>query len=245
MRVPYRALALTIAFSTACSILGAGALAQQGPRRGPPLEKPTNLQVLPKDISTQDLLKTMHGFTVDLGVRCTFCHAEDPQTHRINFALDTKPEKNTARVMIRMTRAINTQYLATLPGGEAKAVLGPKATPTTIAQFNLRNGLDLPIWDQLWRYIEGIFAHFDLGYSYKYNQGVTQVIRGADLLEATHIQVLLQRLLGFPTPIYRHHRLLLRPDGKRYAKRDTAETLREIRASGVSAAEFRQELGFS
>ena len=121
MRVPYRALALTIAFSTACSILGAGALAQQGPRRGPPLEKPTNLQVLPKDISTQDLLKTMHGFTVDLGVRCTFCHAEDPQTHRINFALDTKPEKNTARVMIRMTRAINTQYLATLPGGEAKA----------------------------------------------------------------------------------------------------------------------------
>ena len=63
-----------------------------------------------------------------------------------------------------------------IPGGEAKAVLGPKATPVTIAQFNLRNGLDLPIWDQLWRYVEGIFAHFDLGYSYKYNQGVTQVI---------------------------------------------------------------------
>ena len=76
-------------------------------------------------------------------------------------------------------------------------------------------------------------------------QGITQVIRGEDLVEATHIQVLLQRLLGFPTPIYRHHRLLLRPDGKRYAKRDTAETLREIRASGVSAAEFRRELGFS
>jgi peptide/nickel transport system permease protein len=63
-----------------------------------------------------------------------------------------------------------------IPGGEAKAVLGPKATPTTIAQFDLRNGLDLPIWDQLWRYIEGIFTHFNLGYSYKYNQGVTQVI---------------------------------------------------------------------
>jgi glutamyl-Q tRNA(Asp) synthetase len=76
-------------------------------------------------------------------------------------------------------------------------------------------------------------------------QGITQVIRGEDLLEATHIQVLLQRLLGFPTPIYRHHRLLLRPDGKRYAKRDTAETLREIRASGVSAAELRRQLGFS
>ena len=63
-----------------------------------------------------------------------------------------------------------------IPGGEAKAVLGPKANPTTIAAFNLHNGLDLPIWDQFWRYLQGIVVHFDLGYSYKYNQGVTQVI---------------------------------------------------------------------
>lgn len=76
-------------------------------------------------------------------------------------------------------------------------------------------------------------------------QRVTEVIRGEDLFEATHIQVLLQRLLGLPTPVYRHHRLLLRPDGKRYAKRDAAETLRAIRESGVSAAELRHQLGFS
>lgn len=76
-------------------------------------------------------------------------------------------------------------------------------------------------------------------------QGVTQVIRGEDLFEATNIQVLLQRLLGLPTPTYRHHRLLLRPDGKRFAKRDEAETLRAIRVSGVTAADLRRELGFS
>ncbi len=76
-------------------------------------------------------------------------------------------------------------------------------------------------------------------------QGVTQVIRGEDLSEATHIQVLLQKLLGLPTPAYRHHALLLRPDGKRYAKRDTAETLRALRDSGVMAAQLRRELGFS
>ena len=76
-------------------------------------------------------------------------------------------------------------------------------------------------------------------------QGVTEVIRGEDLFEATHIQVLLQRLLDLPTPAYRHHRLLLRPDGKRYAKRDTAETLRAVRGSGVPAATLRRELGFS
>ena len=75
-------------------------------------------------------------------------------------------------------------------------------------------------------------------------QGVTQVIRGEDLFEATHIQVLLQRLLGLSTPTYRHHRLLLRPDGRRYAKRDTAETLRTLRESGVTPEQLRAELGF-
>ena len=75
-------------------------------------------------------------------------------------------------------------------------------------------------------------------------QGVTHVIRGVDLFEAAHIQRLLQALLGYATPTYRHHGLLLGPDGKRYAKRDRAQTLRELRAAGMSAAELRAELGF-
>ncbi len=73
-------------------------------------------------------------------------------------------------------------------------------------------------------------------------QGVTHVIRGVDLFEAAHIQRLLQALLGYPTPTYRHHGLLVGPDGKRYAKRDKAETLRELRAMGVSAADLLAEL---
>ncbi|HEX6859608.1 MAG TPA: tRNA glutamyl-Q(34) synthetase GluQRS [Caulobacteraceae bacterium] len=76
-------------------------------------------------------------------------------------------------------------------------------------------------------------------------QGITQVIRGEDLFEATHIQRLLQALLGLPVPTYRHHRLLTGPDGKRFAKRDKAQTLREIRAGGVSAQQLRAELGFN
>lgn len=75
-------------------------------------------------------------------------------------------------------------------------------------------------------------------------QGITCVIRGQDLFEACHIQRLLQTLLGLPQPTYRHHRLLLAADGKRLAKRDRAESLREIRARGVTAAELRTELGF-
>ena len=96
-----------------------------------------------------------------------------------------------------------------------------------------------------------ILARKDLGVAYHLavviddaQQGITCVIRGEDLFQATSIQCLLQRLLGLPTPVYRHHRLLLRPDGKRFAKRDTVETLADIRARGSSAEALRRELGF-
>jgi glutamyl-Q tRNA(Asp) synthetase len=75
-------------------------------------------------------------------------------------------------------------------------------------------------------------------------QEISHVIRGHDLFEAAHIQRLLQALLGLPTPDYRHHGLMLGDDGKRLAKRDHAETLREIRARGVTAEEVRAALGF-
>ena len=75
-------------------------------------------------------------------------------------------------------------------------------------------------------------------------QGVSHVIRGEDLFEATHIQVLLQALMGWPTPVYRHHRLLAGEDGRRYAKRDRSVTLAELRAGGVTPDSLRAEPGF-
>jgi glutamyl-Q tRNA(Asp) synthetase len=71
-------------------------------------------------------------------------------------------------------------------------------------------------------------------------QNITHIIRGQDLFEATHIHVLLQALLGLPTPIYAHHKLLLGPDGKRLAKRSGSKTLRELRAAGTTAADILQ-----
>lgn len=75
-------------------------------------------------------------------------------------------------------------------------------------------------------------------------QGVSHVIRGQDLHEAAHIQRLLQALLGLPTPIYRHHRLLTDADGRRLAKRQGAEALADLRAEGVTPAALRARLGF-
>jgi len=69
-------------------------------------------------------------------------------------------------------------------------------------------------------------------------QGVTHVVRGEDLLAATHVHVLLQRLLGLGTPVYAHHRLLKDATGRRLAKRDGALSLRALREAGVTPGEI-------
>jgi glutamyl-Q tRNA(Asp) synthetase len=71
-------------------------------------------------------------------------------------------------------------------------------------------------------------------------QGVTLITRGADLFMATHIHRLLQTLLDLPTPRYRHHKLLTDAQGKRFAKRDRALTLRALREAGRTPAEVRR-----
>jgi glutamyl-Q tRNA(Asp) synthetase len=70
-------------------------------------------------------------------------------------------------------------------------------------------------------------------------QGVTLVTRGLDLFEATHVHRLLQALLGYAAPLYRHHRLLTDASGVRLAKRTGAMTLRALRAAGISPSEVR------
>lgn len=74
-------------------------------------------------------------------------------------------------------------------------------------------------------------------------QGVNLVTRGEDLFAATHIHRLLQMLLGLNRPVYRHHGLLLGPEGQRLAKRDKAETLRAMREMGRTPAEVRALCG--
>lgn len=68
-------------------------------------------------------------------------------------------------------------------------------------------------------------------------QGVTDVIRGEDLRPMAHLHVLLQALLGLPSPRYRHHRLLAGADGKRLSKRAQALTVRALRDAGRTPAE--------
>ena len=69
-------------------------------------------------------------------------------------------------------------------------------------------------------------------------QGVTHIIRGVDLEASTHIHVLLQALMDWPTPLYTHHKLMLDETGKRFAKRDKSVTLRALREAGAQPAEL-------
>lgn len=76
-------------------------------------------------------------------------------------------------------------------------------------------------------------------------QGVTHVVRGADLLAATDLHRLLQLLLGLPAPVYHHHRLLLGEDGRKLAKSRRDTSLRALRAGGCTAAGIQRMLGFA
>ncbi len=72
-------------------------------------EKFTNLEVLPKDISRQELTGIMRGFSLSLGLRCENCHVGGPDLNTMDFKADTKETKQTARKMMRMVAAVNKE----------------------------------------------------------------------------------------------------------------------------------------
>lgn len=73
-------------------------------------------------------------------------------------------------------------------------------------------------------------------------QGITLVTRGQDLFAATHVQRLLQVLLGLPEPLYAHHRLILDTDGHKLSKRDGPSSLRDLRQLGWQPADVRHRV---
>ena len=75
-------------------------------------------------------------------------------------------------------------------------------------------------------------------------QGVTHVVRGTDLYEATAIHRVLQVLLGLPEPRYHHHTLIRDEAGSKLAKSAASKPLRTLRAEGVTPAVIREQLGF-
>ena len=156
------------------------------------------------------------------------------------------------------------------PPGEEAMLLGEgRPFAWRLSLDRARETLGGSVWDELCFFEEGsgpdgeqglimarpemagdvVLARKDAGTAYHVAvthddalQAVTHVIRGEDLFEATHVQTLLQALMGWPTPVYRHHRLLVGEDGRRYAKRDRSVTLAELRAARLTPEELRTQL---
>lgn len=74
-------------------------------------------------------------------------------------------------------------------------------------------------------------------------QGVTHVVRGRDLYHATAIHVLLQKLVDLPSPVYRHHRLILDGAGRKLSKSDRSTSLRSLRDAGTTPEDIRRMVG--
>lgn len=79
---------------------------------------PTNLQVLPKDLTGRQVRDMMETWAGSLGVKCEFCHTADPNKvgpngrPRMDFANDSKPDKQIARIMYTMTQQINKDTIS-------------------------------------------------------------------------------------------------------------------------------------
>ncbi|MGB1357560.1 MAG: glutamate--tRNA ligase family protein [Candidatus Puniceispirillaceae bacterium] len=72
--------------------------------------------------------------------------------------------------------------------------------------------------------------------------GVTLVTRGMDLEDSTHVHRLLQAILEIPAPAYYHHDLVCDEDGQRLAKRHDAQSIKQLRAEGMSADDIVADL---
>jgi len=93
-------------------------------------QAPTNLKVLPKDLTGDQVHEIMEKWEGSLGVHCNTCHAPYPNNigpngrPRLNYADDSKPEKATARLMYTMTEDINMNYVSKVPNSDTPVTCG-------------------------------------------------------------------------------------------------------------------------
>ena len=106
----------------------------------------------------------------------------------------------------------------------------------------IRQDVAAAVGDFVLRRGDGVFAYQLAVVVDDLAMGITEVVRGADLLSSTPRQVLLAGLLGGTPPRYAHVPLLLDPRGERLAKRGGGVTLREQRAAGVAPGRLVEAL---
>jgi len=133
------AVAFVSLLAVSLSASGSLVFAAQGPEPAPQgqpthpphdMPAPTNLKVLPRNLSGQQVHEIMELWEGELGTRCKTCHAVDPKNvgpdgkPRFNYADDSKEEKQTARKMFKMVEEINANYIAKIDSSGAPVTCG-------------------------------------------------------------------------------------------------------------------------
>jgi len=133
---------------------------------------------------------------------------------------------------------------------DGTAALRQAPGPHLYVRFDLDGGTE-PVTADPARWGDAVIVRKEIPTSYHLAvvvddalQGVTHVVRGTDLEAATDLHVLLQALLGLPTPLYHHHALFRDSEGDKLSKSARSESLADLRARGVSAEAIRRQLGF-
>jgi hypothetical protein len=143
LSLPTAAVALVTAAVFAIATVAQAPQPQQAPQAqppsagGPPPEQhnhthaaPTNLKVLPKDLTGDQVHEIMEKWEGSLGTHCSTCHTADPNNigpngrPRLNYADDSKPEKAIARMMFTMTEDINRNYVSKVPNSNMPVTCG-------------------------------------------------------------------------------------------------------------------------
>ena len=139
LSLPAAAIAVLTAVVFAVTIVAQNPQPQQPAAASPaanhehhdhPHTPPTNLKVLPKNLTGDEVHEIMEGWEAALGTHCSTCHAPDPNNigpngrPRLNYADDSKPEKATARLMYTMTLDINKNYVSKVPNSDEPVTCG-------------------------------------------------------------------------------------------------------------------------
>jgi glutamyl-Q tRNA(Asp) synthetase len=163
-----------------------------------------------------------------------------------------RPEAETLRLDIALAVNRTGGFIPRIdkPNGDRDAHMG--YDETGIGPSGRRGRIEFTQEELVHTVGDIVVARRDMGTSYHLSvvvddaaHGITHVIRGADLTEATKIHVFLQHLLQLPTPIYHHHRLIRDDQGRRLAKRDDARALSKYRAEGATPADIRRLVGLA
>ncbi|MFA6455458.1 MAG: c-type cytochrome [Bacteroidota bacterium] len=158
-------------------------------------DAPKNITALPSTVTSKELQRTMFAFTGALGVRCTYCHVgeEGKDFKEFDFVSDAKPAKNKARLMIKMVKNINTQFLSNLHED------GSPSIQVNCQTCHRGNALPILLEDQLKRTFDGFGIDSTIkqyrvlreqlygGFTYNFKEGT--LLRLADKIAADSTKI--------------------------------------------------------